>query len=63
MDLTVLNFSALYMLVIIGWAIWFILFHRLLLEEDNRRIHPESPKEGLAMVPIVQQVDGQIHEV
>ena len=59
MDLTVLNFSALYMLVIIGWAIWFILFHRLLLEEDNRRIHPE----GLAMVPIVQQVDGQIHEV
>ena len=58
MDLTVLIFFALYMLVIIA-----LLFHRLLLEEDNRRIHPESPKEGLAMVPIVQQVDGQIHEV
>ena len=61
MDLAVLSSIAIYLMLI---TIYFLLY-QYTCTVGQRRTHPEGPEEleGLAMVPVMHQEQGQIQEV
>ena len=59
MDLAVLSSIAIYLMLI---TIYFLLY-QYTCTVGQRRTHPEVPEEGLAMVPVMHQEQGQIQEV